>query len=65
MPGHLHRRLGKLEREMAPETPRKFVKIVASDEEQERAYAEAEAKGFARDDVFIIRLVPGVGPKVI
>ena len=60
MPGNLHSRLGKLERQMAPETPRKFVKIVASDEQEERAYAEAEANGF--DSVFIIRLVPGVGP---
>ena len=30
------------------------------DEEEERAYAEAEAEGY--DNVFIIRLVPGVGP---
>ena len=57
MPSHLHNRLGKLEREIAPENPRKFVQIVASDEGEERAYADAEAEGFGRDDVFIIRLV--------
>ena len=60
MPGNLHNRLGKLESKIAPpERPRRYVRVVASDEKEAKAYADAESEGFGRDNVFIIRLVPG------
>ena len=56
MPSSLHNRLGKLERMIAPEEPLKFVKLVAEGADQEEVFAEAEAKGFSRDQVEIIWL---------
>lgn len=56
MPSRLHNRLSKLERKIAPGEPPKFVKIIAQGEDVEEVCAEAEAKGFSRDNVMIIML---------